>query len=522
MNPNSNFFRFSCKAVIFFACVFLRANSIAGDVSGTIVNQVWTSNNSPYRVVGDIQVAGLKIEPGVTVQFEGNYVFEVAGQLKALGTAQAPILFTQTNTVAGWKGLLFSFNRTASVLDHCTIEGARDSGLRLIASFPTVRNCTFRKNSSTTHGGGISIDLRTAAGDLSLENCVISDNTARLNGGGINALLGSNTLKMVLCWVLNNTANPSKADLTYYGGGLHADGSVVLDHCTVSGNVCNSCSAGDPGNLRYSFGGGIATLGSSARLSNCIIRNNQAVNANCGQNTGRAWGGGVYTASASFLAQNCIISSNACFSRSGNNLGTGVCIASPTVTAKIVNSQVAYNNGQGIGVTGGVVDVLSSIVFFNNNGGAQIATNSTTQVRYSNVQLGFPGEGNLPGVNPIFLSPSELIIVSGSPCIDRGTTNSVDNDVSFPPSLGTVRNDMGAFGGPGAIPRFWVGRGLPFELAVMGAVPGLAYEIQVSNDMLTWESFREVQISHVGDAPNFADPAASDLPRRFYRLVLVP
>ena len=53
-----------CAAMLF---VLARKNLMATDVSGTIVNQTWTSNNSPYRVVGDILVAGLTIQPDVTV-----------------------------------------------------------------------------------------------------------------------------------------------------------------------------------------------------------------------------------------------------------------------------------------------------------------------------------------------------------------------------------------------------------------------------------------------------------------------
>ena len=37
-----------------------------------------------------------------------------------------------------------------------------------------------------------------------------------------------------------------------------------------------------------------------------------------------------------------------------------------------------------------------------------------------------------------------------SPCIDKGNPDPQYNDVCLPPSLGAARNDMGAYGGPGA------------------------------------------------------------------------
>jgi len=89
-------------------------NASAIDVSGTIVNQTWTSNNSPYRVVGNILVAGLKIESGVTVLCQVNYVFEVAGKLNAIGISDMPHIFTQTNN-GGWQGIYFNFSSPGSV-----------------------------------------------------------------------------------------------------------------------------------------------------------------------------------------------------------------------------------------------------------------------------------------------------------------------------------------------------------------------------------------------------------------------
>ena len=45
----------------------------AGDVSGT-----WSTTGSPYLIQGDIQIqqgATLTIEPGVSVEYQGNYRF---------------------------------------------------------------------------------------------------------------------------------------------------------------------------------------------------------------------------------------------------------------------------------------------------------------------------------------------------------------------------------------------------------------------------------------------------------------
>src|SRR5205814_9736476 len=105
-------------------------------VSGTIVSQVWTATDSPYRVVGDVQVAGLTIQPGVTVLMYGNYSFEVAGTLKAIGTPNSPILFTAAT--GGWQGLFFNSAQPGCELAHCVIEKSINSGIRIVSCTPSI------------------------------------------------------------------------------------------------------------------------------------------------------------------------------------------------------------------------------------------------------------------------------------------------------------------------------------------------------------------------------------------------
>jgi hypothetical protein len=88
---------------------------------------------------------------------------------------------------------------------------------------------------------------------------------------------------------------------------------------------------------------------------------------------------------------------------------------------------------------------MNSIFYFNTD--AQISGNAI--VTFSDVQgdWGAPGDSNI-NYHPVFFSPESLIIIPGSPCIDKGNLDPIYNDVCFPPSLGTERNDMGAHGGP--------------------------------------------------------------------------
>ncbi len=92
-------------------------------------------------------------------------------------------------------------------------------------------------------------------------------------------------------------------------------------------------------------------------------------------------------------------------------------------------------------------------------------------VQYSNVDGGWEGEGNID-LDPMFTDPEndDYTFLPSSPCIDAGnpdpTYNDPEdpNDPGFPlwPSQGTLRNDMGCYGGPGAIDLWEYQEDVPF------------------------------------------------------------
>ena len=81
-------------------------------------------------------------------------------------------------------------------------------------------------------------------------------------------------------------------------------------------------------------------------------------------------------------------------------------------------------------------------------------------VRYSNIDGGWEGVGNID-LDPLFTDPEndDYTFLPESPCIDAGNPDPTYNDPEDPnhtgwtlwPSQGTLRNDMGCYGGPGAI-----------------------------------------------------------------------
>jgi hypothetical protein len=484
-------------------------------VSGTIITQVWTSNNSPYNVVGDITVAGLTIGPGVTVNFDTNYAFEVDGVLIAGGTPDAPIVFKGTN---GWKGIYFNISSPGSILANCIISNSVSSGVQIYNSNPLLENCVIAKNRSSTSGGGVAIVNTNMPGPVILQNCSITDNTAVQNGGGVYALLGTNSsLQMTGCLISNNISNPSVVNENSYGGGVFANGKVMLGFCEIRNNTCHGGSAFS--NDRGGFGGGILSSNGTSTLLSCVIAGNSVVTTGGGISYG--YGGGVTVLSPGTLwATNTVIGSNSVSGSGGfGTVFSGGGISMQGTNGAIVNCTIAYNNLEGLVAAGTNFPVLNSILYFNANNGNQIV--GSTNVTYCDVQNGIIGTGNI-NHNPIFLSPANLIIVPGSPCIDAGSTNSIYKNTAFPPSLGTTYSDIGAHGGPGAGAILGITAWPVVEVDFYGGVPGYNYIINASTNLFDWAMVEPVQLSRLGQTARFIESDPHALSYRFYDLVLAP
>lgn len=122
-------------------------------------------------------------------------------------------------------------------------------------------------------------------------------------------------------------------------------------------------------------------------------------------------------------------------------------MATVNATIEIINCTISDNISNGIISNGGtnLITVLNSIIYYNpvhDNGG-------DIEISYSDVEGGFDGEGNF-SYHPLFQEFEYYTLTSISPCVDAGSIDDVYNDVCFPPSYSTQRNDMGAFGGPNA------------------------------------------------------------------------
>ncbi len=334
--------------LIFFLINVLQAQT---QVSGVIDTETWTKAGNPYQVVGDINVLQLTIEPGVEIEFTGNYGFKVSGFLQAVGTADDSIIFKAADgNTNGWKGVYFNSASSQSVLSYVRISDAtKNYGLK-------ISNCSLEFS------------------QLSIQN-----------NDAIGVLVDNASLQLTHCFIRNNNS---------YGLEIINGGDATLIACTLSYN----------------------------------------------------WDNGVHTDLGKITVKNSIIA---------HNKNEGILLSGSGDELNAVNTVIAFNQKEGIVGIGGqnIITVNSSIVYFNTALNQIYNLSGTTDVTYSDIQDQDFGATNLM-TDPLFADTTTIFNLSeNSPAIDAGDPSDEVNDKYFPPSLGELRNDMGAYGGP--LARKW-------------------------------------------------------------------
>jgi L-ascorbate metabolism protein UlaG (beta-lactamase superfamily) len=346
-----------------------------------------------------------------------------------------------------------------AVLDGFTITAGNASGpfpydygggMYNYISSPTLTGCTFSGNSAGHDGEGGGI--YNVASSPTLTNCILEGNWANNGGGMLND--DSSNPSLSGCTLSRNSAQR--------GGAMHNYKSApTLADCAFSRNWAY-------------YGGGMYNYESSPVLTGCRFSGNSA-----------PLGGGMYNNRSSPALTNCIFA--------GNSASAGGGIDNyPQNSPTVVNCTFVGNSakdGSGLACFSSGQDDASMLVLTNcilRDVGAEISNDgpSIVNVAYSNVQGGWPGEGNID-IDPLFADPgywadandpnvvveprdpnavwidgdyhlksqagrwdqvSESWVIDDvtSPCIDAGDPNSPVGDE---PEPNGGRINMGAYGG---------------------------------------------------------------------------
>lgn len=345
------------------------------------------------------------------------------------------------------------------ILDGLIVTSATKGGLAYISGSTSISNCVFMNNSNDDDGGAIvSIN-----GNTFLTNCKFVNNFAAEHGGAMYSDNGNDVF--VECSFVENSA----LDGT---GIVNIEGNLELEGCTFSHNSTYS-----PSNTNESGGGAIFIVSKKVVVKNCLFNENVAryggaivgiadvlILERCVFTGNSAeYGGAIYDMRGGTVTNciftdnrgdeggavcgrcigpsliNCTLSGNS--AQNGNAISWFPCLDSSSFTMNVTNC-ISWNEGDEIGRRN---DRLPDIT-----------------IKYSNIQGGWSGEGNID-IDPLFADSENgdfhLKSQAGrwepdgqswvqddvtSPCIDAGNPNS---PVAFEAFLNGGIINMGAYGG---------------------------------------------------------------------------
>jgi hypothetical protein len=290
----------------------------------------------------------------------------------------------------GCGGGMRNFNNSNPTVINCRFTdnmAADGGGMFNQESNPTVINCIFNSNwALAAAGAGMLNDFSSPK----VTNCTFSGNIACRDGGGMGNFDNSNPT-VIDC---NFSGNQAEA-----GGGIynrfHCSPTVI--NCTFKNNMaCGMCNKlnSSPTVINCTFIGNIYSGMSNFSQSNPTVKNCRFI--------GNIEGGGISNGHWSNpIVTNCTFS---------ENIGGGI-----------------YNGNES-------KPTVTNCILWGDTPNEIYDYTSDSVVIYSNVQGGWPGDGNID-TDPCFVDTPEynLRLKMNSPCIDAGDPNY--SDMNYPSDL---------------------------------------------------------------------------------------
>lgn len=367
----------------------------------------------PNSVVSGLTLTGGLAEEGGGVRIidasplldhlviEGNTARKGGGGVNCRGTTSAPLL--RAVTIRG--------NRATGPTRDGVAGEASEELVRLLAQWgKTAPEAVVR----STGGGLKAVDCSPI-----LESSLIAENQAG-QGGGAGFFLSKAVIR----------GTTFEGNTSIWGGAIHfrqSPGALVEDSSVI-------------GNTAIFGGGGLGIERSNLTVQRTQIAGNQA----------DGLGGGMVISQAAPSLTNLLVRDNV---TAGDGGGMAVVNqALPRVLHGTFSGNTARRGGAFMVVQQAVATVTNSILW--GDGPDEIlVVNATADVTYSDVEGGWPGDGNIDA-DPLFADPGngDFHLTEGSPAVDAaladaGAADDLDGDVR----PGGAEFDMGSdelFGPP--------------------------------------------------------------------------
>ncbi len=361
--------------------------------------------------------------------------------------------FTSNRATTSNAGGMRNWASSSPFISYCTFEsnsaGGSGGGIVNNSSAPTITNCTFTSNKSTTvsnksTGGGGIYNITTASPII--KNCNFTSNCATSEGG---AIYNSNATATVSnCSFASNSGDFGGAIYNYNTTGTNTPS--IITNCTFTSNrtysqdgggcMYNWAASPEVSNCTFTlniggYGGAIVNNYASATIESCTFTSNSA--------TSVFGGGALYNYNpCSPTIKNCTFISNSATSEGGG-------IYNNNCPATIINCTLTLNSAEAHS-GGGIYDencsptIKNSIIYYQTSG-VSISNDatSTPTVTYSDIQNGYTGTGNISS-EPLFASgpKGNVYLLTTSECIDKGTGEASDLGLDYVHGYGTNPNGV--------------------------------------------------------------------------------
>jgi hypothetical protein len=409
--------------------------SIQAAVDAAAPGDVVKIARGTYAEAVFVDVANLSIEGGYAGATADTYAAGGAGDFATRDTIDP-----QTIVASSAGAAVFSFvdagdaSLSGLVIRDGSLHGILADGDPPDAHSLTVTRCIVEDSGSPSeNGGGIFADV-----PLIVRESVVRDNVGE-RGAGIAADGGSLDLEVSLV-----EGNVGWGD---HGGGVYAYGDV-----RVVGNVIRGNRTGEGGS--FGWGGGIIVYGEDtvAEMRGNLITGNHAPTE----------GSGTFVDDGAVATLvNELIVANQCPMQAGAGLyvdGTDEVGSTATLTNVTIAGHACSGGNAILLERASNVTVTSSIFWGNGGSSFRVDQGSSLEVRYSDVEEGWPGTGNL-SADPLFAGAGDYHLAStigrpsnaGACVVDPVTSPAIDAgdpaaDYAAEPAPNGGRVDMGAYG----------------------------------------------------------------------------